>query len=70
MSEKTNKKYMKKSEIITFGIGLFGAVGILVRMLNGGCGDRTAVGIYLIYAEEIYVIVFKLARKLNIADSV
>ena len=24
MSDKTNKKYMKKSEIATFGIGLFG----------------------------------------------
>ena len=37
MSEKTNKKYMKKSEIITFGIGLFG-----VALLTGWMPDYTA----------------------------
>lgn len=37
MSENTNKKYMKKSEIITFGIGLFG-----VALLTGWMPDYTA----------------------------
>ncbi len=37
VSEKTNKKYMKKSEIITFGIGLFG-----VALLTGWMPDYTA----------------------------
>ena len=37
MTEKTNKKYMKKSEIITFGIGLFG-----VALLTGWMPDYTA----------------------------
>ncbi|MBR5497981.1 MAG: MFS transporter [Clostridia bacterium] len=37
MSEKTNKKYMKKSEIATFGIGLFG-----VALLTGWMPDYTA----------------------------
>ena len=37
MSEKANKKYMKKSEIITFGIGLFG-----VALLTGWMPDYTA----------------------------
>ena len=37
MSEITKKKYMKKSEIITFGIGLFG-----VALLTGWMPDYTA----------------------------
>ena len=37
MSDKTNKKFMKKSEIITFGIGLFG-----VALLTGWMPDYTA----------------------------
>lgn len=37
MSEKTNKNYMNKSEIITFGIGLFG-----VALLTGWMPDYTA----------------------------
>ena len=37
MSEKSNQKYMKKSEIITFGIGLFG-----VALLTGWMPDYTA----------------------------
>ena len=37
MSDKTNKKYMKKSEIITFGIGLFG-----VALMTGWMPDYTA----------------------------
>lgn len=37
MSENTKKKYMKKSEIITFGIGLFG-----VALLTGWMPDYTA----------------------------
>ena len=37
MSDKTNKKYMKKSEIATFGIGLFG-----VALLTGWMPDYTA----------------------------
>ncbi|MBQ8209704.1 MAG: MFS transporter [Clostridia bacterium] len=37
MSEKANKKYMKKSEIVTFGIGLFG-----VALLTGWMPDYTA----------------------------
>lgn len=37
MSDKTNQKYMKKSEIATFGIGLFG-----VALLTGWMPDYTA----------------------------
>ncbi|MBO5433662.1 MAG: MFS transporter [Clostridia bacterium] len=37
MSDKTNKKYMKKSEIATFGIGLFG-----VALMTGWMPDYTA----------------------------
>ena len=37
MSEKTNNKFMKKSEIATFGIGLFG-----VALLTGWMPDYTA----------------------------
>ncbi len=37
MNDKTNQKYMKKSEIITFGIGLFG-----VALLTGWMPDYTA----------------------------
>lgn len=37
MSENTNKKFMKKSEIATFGIGLFG-----VALLTGWMPDYTA----------------------------
>lgn len=37
MSENSNKKYMKKSEIATFGIGLFG-----VALLTGWMPDYTA----------------------------
>ncbi len=37
MSDKANKKYMKKSEIITFGIGLFG-----IALLTGWMPDYTA----------------------------
>ena len=37
MSDKVNKKYMKKSEIVTFGIGLFG-----VALLTGWMPDYTA----------------------------
>lgn len=37
MSDNTNKKYMKKSEIATFGIGLFG-----VALLTGWMPDYTA----------------------------
>ena len=37
MSDKTNQKYMKKSEIVTFGIGLFG-----VALLTGWMPDYTA----------------------------
>ncbi len=37
MSENTKKKYMKKSEIITFGIGLFG-----IALLTGWMPDYTA----------------------------
>ncbi len=37
MSDKTNKKYLKKSEIITFGIGLFG-----VALMTGWMPDYTA----------------------------
>ncbi len=37
MSENTNKKYLKKSEIATFGIGLFG-----VALLTGYMPDYTA----------------------------
>lgn len=37
MSDKTEKKYMKKSEIVTFGIGLFG-----VALMTGWMPDYTA----------------------------
>lgn len=37
MADKINKKYMKKSEIITFGIGLFG-----VALMTGWMPDYTA----------------------------
>ena len=37
MSDKVNQKYMKKSEIATFGIGLFG-----VALLTGWMPDYTA----------------------------
>ena len=37
MSGNTQKKYMKKSEIITFGIGLFG-----IALLTGWMPDYTA----------------------------
>ena len=37
MSDKTKKKYMKKSEIVTFGIGLFG-----VALMTGWMPDYTA----------------------------
>ena len=39
MSDKTEKKYMKKSEIVTFGIGLFG-----VALMTGWMPEYTAFG--------------------------
>ena len=40
MSDKTEKKYMKKSEIVTFGIGLFGVALMVGKCVYGTACDR------------------------------